>query len=182
MRIEPYLIAIVLALTPGLASAQELERLTFDDAVRRAVTNNPKIQEAFAGILRAEATLQQVRSRSLPLVDVSFTTTVIEPVTQFAGSSIIPRTQTLSTGGVSVPLLAPVRWVERDHAADQVLVSQRTADDARTAIAVAAGEAYLAVIAQRRVLELNERARDNARAHFEYANQRYEGGIGSRLN
>ena len=25
-------------------------------------------------------------------------------------------------------------------------------------------------------------ARDNARAHYEYANQRYEGGIGSRLN
>ena len=29
---------------------------------------------------------------------------------------------------------------------------------------------------------LNERARDTARAHFEYANQRYLGGIGSRLN
>ena len=32
------------------------------------------------------------------------------------------------------------------------------------------------------MLELNERARDNARAHFEYANQRFQGGIGSRLN
>ena len=182
MRIRPYLIAIVLAVTSELASAQELERLTFDDAIRRAIMNNPTIQEAVAGILRAEAILQQVRSESLPAVNVSFTTTVIEPVTQFAGSSIIPRTQTLSTGGVSVPLLTPVSWAERNQAADQVLVSQRTADDARRAIAEAAGQAYLAVIAQRRVLELNERARDNARAHFEYANQRYEGGIGSRLN
>ena len=32
------------------------------------------------------------------------------------------------------------------------------------------------------MLELNERARDNARAHYEYANQRFQGGIGSRLN
>ena len=40
----------------------------------------------------------------------------------------------------------------------------------------------LAIITERRVLELNERARDNARAHYEYANQRYQGGLGSRLN
>jgi outer membrane protein TolC len=33
-----------------------------------------------------------------------------------------------------------------------------------------------------RVLDLNTRARDNARAHFEFANQRFQGGIGSRLN
>jgi outer membrane protein TolC len=29
---------------------------------------------------------------------------------------------------------------------------------------------------------LNERARDTARAHYEYANRRFEGGLGSRLN
>jgi outer membrane protein TolC len=182
MRRRSTVLAAILCCLPALVAAQELERITFDDAVRRALTNNPTIQEAVAGILRAEAILQQVRSRSLPSVDVSLTTTVIEPVTQFAGNNIIPRAQTLSLGGVNVPLLTPVSWAERNQAADQVLVSQRTADDARKAIAVAAGEAYLAVIAQRRVLELNERARDNARAHFEYANQRYEGGIGSRLN
>ena len=33
---------------------------------------------------------------------------------------------------------------------------------------MAAAEAYLAIITQRRVLELNERARDNARAHFDF--------------
>jgi outer membrane protein TolC len=63
-----------------------------------------------------------------------------------------------------------------------VLVSQRGAEDARRQIGIAAGQAYLTVIAQQRVLELNERARDNARAHYEYANQRFQGGIGSRLN
>jgi multidrug efflux system outer membrane protein len=61
-------------------------------------------------------------------------------------------------------------------------VSQRAADEARRQIGVATAQAYLAVIAQRRVVDLNERARDNAKAHYDYANQRYEGGIGSRLN
>jgi outer membrane protein TolC len=83
---------------------------------------------------------------------------------------------------LTVPLLTPVAWAERTQAADQVLVSERSADDTRRTIALATGRAYLAIIAQRRVVELNERARDNARAHYDYANQRFAGGLGSRLN
>jgi outer membrane protein TolC len=176
------LLLAALASVPTRLTAQAIERVTFDEAVQRAVTNHPTVQQAAAGILRAEAILQQVRSRSLPSVDASFTANVIDPVTQFSGASINPRTQTVTTAGLSVPLLMPVRWAERNQAEDEVFVSLRAADEARRATAIAAGEAYLAIIARRRVLELNERARDNARAHFEYANQRYEGGIGSRLN
>jgi outer membrane protein len=179
----PRTIAVLaLVLVPSLAVAQAIEALTFDEAVRRAVTSHPTVQQAAAGVSRAEAILQQARGRSLPSVDARFTTNVIDPVTSFNGSSIVPRTQTLTTAGVSVPLLAAVSWAERKQAADQVAVSERVVADARRAIAFAAGRAYLTIIAQRRVQELNERARDNARAHYEYANQRYEGGLGSRLN
>lgn len=162
--------------------AQGIERVTFDDAVRRAVTNNPTVQQAAAGIVRAEALLQQVRSISRPSVDATFNTNIIDPVTRFAGSSIFPRTQTLSAAGLAVPIITPVSWAQRNQAADQIFVAQRTSDETRRQVGVAAAQAYLSVIAQRRVLELNERARDNARAHYDYANQRYEGGIGSRLN
>jgi outer membrane protein len=177
--------ALVLAMFAVLetaAGAQVLESVTFDDAIQRAVRNHPTVQQAAAGILRAESILQQVRARSLPSVDATFSTNVIDPVTQFSGASINPRTQTVTSAGLSVPLLTPVRWAERNQAEDEVLVSVRAADEARRAVAVAAGEAYLAIITQRRVLELNERARENANAHYEYANQRYQGGIGSRLN
>ena len=162
--------------------AQQVERVTFDDAVRRAVTNNPTVQQAAAGIVRAEALLQQVRSISRPSVDAAFSTNVIDPVTRFAGSSIFPRTQTVTTAGLIVPLITPISWAQRNQAADQIFVAQRTSDEARRQVGVAAAQAYLSIIAQRRVLELNERARDNAKAHYDYANQRYEGGIGSRLN
>src|SRR5688500_13274074 len=174
-------IAVLVMLLPAPAVAQELERVTFDEAVRRAVTNHPTVQQAAAGVRRAQSILQQVRARSLPSVDASFSTNVIDPVTSFEGSSITPRTQTLSTAGLTVPLLAPVSRAERNQAADQVAVSERTADEARRTIALATGRAYLAIIAQRRVVELNERARDNARAHYDYANQRFQGGLGSRL-
>ncbi|MDA1183109.1 MAG: TolC family protein [Acidobacteria bacterium] len=164
------------------ARAQTIEQMTFDEAVRRAVTSHPTIQQAAAGILRAEAVLQQVRSRSLPSVEASFSTNIIDPVARFSGASINPRTQTVTSAAVIVPLLSPVRWAERHQAEDGVLVSRSEEEEARQAVAVAAGEAYLAIIAQRRVLDLSTRARDHAQAHYEFANQRFEGGVGSRLN
>jgi outer membrane protein len=164
------------------AQAQTIEAIAFDDAIRRAVENNPTIQQAAAGILRAEAILQQTRALSLPSVNATLATNVIGPVPEFAGQTIVPRSQLNASLGFAVPVLQPVRWAQRNQAADQVTVSRRASDDARREIAVAAAQAYLAVIAQRRVLELNERARDNARAHYQYAQQRFEGGIGSRLN
>jgi len=171
-----------LALLTAPLSAQDLERVTFEDAVRRAVTSHPTVRQAAAGVLRAQAVLQQVRARSRPAVDAAFSTNVIEPVTSFGGQGIVPRTQTLTTASLTVPVFTPVGWAERNQAADQVTVSERAQADTRRAIATAAGEAYLAVIAARRIVELNERARDTARAHYEYANQRLQGGIGSRLN
>jgi multidrug efflux system outer membrane protein len=177
-----FLLLVVLASFPTRTAAQALETVTFDEAVQRAVKNHPTVQQAAAGILRAESILQQVRARSLPVVDAEISTNIIDPVIRFDGSSINPRTQTVTSATVSVPLLTPVSWAERNQAEDEVFVSLRAADETRRAVAVAAGEAYLAIITRRSVLELNQRARDNADAHYMFANQRYEGGIGSRLN
>lgn len=174
----------LLAAAPVGASAQTatMERLTFDEAIQRAVKQNPTIEQAAAGILRAEALLQQVRARALPAVDASLSTRTIGPVTRFAGEAITPRTQLTIAPTLTVPLLTPVLWAQRAQAGDQLLVARRSADDVRRQVALATAQAYLAVITERRVLELNERSRDNARAHFTYAQQRYEGGLGSRLN
>lgn len=181
MRSGAVALSLVLV-SPSILPAQTIERVTFEEAVRRALASHPTIQRAAADSIRADAVLQQVRGRALPTIDASVVTNVIDPVTRFGGSAIFPRTQTVTTASLAVPLVMPVRWAERNQAADQVLVSQRTLDEARRQIAVATGQAYLTIITQRRVLELNERALENARAHYEYANQRFEGGLGSRLN
>ena len=175
-------IGVLATITAGALSAQTVERLSFDDAVRRAIASNPTVQQAAADILQAEALALQVRSQSLPTIAAAVATNVIDPITRFSGSAISPRTQAVTTADMFVPLIVPARWAEWSHANDEVLVSQRGADDARRQIGVETGEAYLAIIAAQQVLELNERARDTARAHFEYANQRFLGGIGSRLN
>ena len=178
-------ISVILLAAPGAwtpAGAQTIEAVTFDEAIRRAIANNPTVRQAAAGILRAEALLQQTRARSLPSVDAALVTRVIGPVPEFGGQNITPQSQLNASLGLAVPVLQPVRWAERHQAADQIVVSQRSSDDVRREIAVATAQAYLAIITQRRVLELNERARENAKAHFDYAQQRYEGGLGSKLN
>ena len=180
LGVSVFCLGVLVAATPSLA--QTIERLTFDEAIRRATTNNPTIAQAAAGIMRAQAILTQFRSVSRPSISASFGVNVIDPVTRFSGASINPRTQTQTIGDITVPILTPVAWALTAQASDQVLVSQQTEFDVRRQVAVAAAQSFLAIIASRRVLELNQRARDNAKAHFDYANQRLQGGIGSRLN
>ena len=172
---------LLLTVFPWWAQAQALERLTFAQAIERAIANNPTIAQATAGIMRAEAVLQQVRSSSLPALGLALTTTVTNPV-KFDTVSIVPAVQTQTIPTFGVPILTPVAWAQRNQAGDQVVVSQRSERDVRRQIAVAAAQSYLAIIARRRVFDLNSRARDNARDHFMFANQRFQGGIGSRLN
>jgi len=177
-------VAIVLsAANPALA--QGLERLTFQEAIDRAIRNNPTVAQATAGIMRAEAILQQVRSSSLPALGLGMTTTFSNPVKFDTGSgtaTVVPGIQTQTTPTLGVPILTPVAWAQRNQAGDQIVVAQQNTKDIQRQVAVAAGQSYLAIIARRRVLDLNSRARDNARAHFEFANQRFQGGLGSRLN
>jgi outer membrane protein TolC len=169
-------------LAPALATAQVMEQITFEEAIRRATANNPTAQQAAAGILRAEALLQQATSRTRPSIDASLSVDVVDPVSSFEGTSITPRGQTATSATFRAPLWTPVAWAQRVQASDQVVVARVAATDVRRQLAVATADAYLAIIVQRRGLELNERARDNARAHFDFANQRFEGGLGSRLN
>ena len=171
----------ILLVAANAASAQGLERLTFQQAIDRATRNNPTVAQATAGIMRAEAILQQVRSSSLPAFALTTAINVTNPV-KFGGQAVVPGVQTQTTPALGVPVLTPVAWAQRNQAGDQVVVSQQNEKDVRRQIAVAAGQTYLAIIARRRVLDLNTRSRDNARAHYEFANQRFQGGIGSRLN
>jgi len=175
----------ILLVAANAALAQTLERLTFAQAIDRATKNNPSVAQATTGIMRAEAILQQVRSSSLPTVNASFATNFTNPVKFDTGSgtaTVVPGVQTQTTLNLGVPILTPVAWAQRNQAGDQIVVAQQNVKDVQRQVAIAAGQTYLAIIARRRVLDLNTRARDNAMAHFDFANQRFQGGIGSRLN
>jgi outer membrane protein len=173
--------ALVAWLTAG-AAAQPITPLTLEDAVRLATERSPTARQAATAIMRAEALLQQARSVAWPTVNAGVATTMLDTERGFDDFVTQPRTQSLFSASVSYPVLASSRWAARTQAEDQVRVAQHGAEEVRRQVAVATAGAYLAVIAQKRQIEVNERAREAAQAHLDYARARLEGGVGSKLN
>jgi len=163
-------------------TAVPTERVTFDEAIQRAVTNNPSAAIAAAGILRAEALLLEARSATRLQVNGNLTTTTLNRGVEFDGQTVTPQSQLAATLDVRYPLYAPARWAQRAQADAARNVAQASADDVRRQTALATADAYLMIIARRRVVEGVIRARESARAHFDLARQLQERGTGSRLN
>ena len=159
-----------------------VERVSFDEAVRRAIDRNPSAAVAAAGIERAEALLSAARADTSLQVNGNLSTTTVNRSIEFEGTTVSPRNQVTAALDVRMPLLAPARWARRAQAEDARDIAGLSAADARRQIALATADAYLRVIAQRRVMEANARARDTARAHFDLARELEQRGTGSRLN
>jgi outer membrane protein TolC len=187
MRERPRNVSLVLVFvltvwTGGQASDEALEAVTFDEAVRRAVENNHDVARAASAILSAEALLGKARAVILPAVEAYAAETVIDDERGFEEIITQPKDQFSLGGSVYVPVLAAAQWAAKAQAADRVEIAELEAAEVRRQISVAAGQAYLTVIAADRQVEVDERARDNARAQYDYARTRFEGGAGSRLD
>jgi outer membrane protein TolC len=176
---------VALALQGAVVSAQPpapSERATFDEAIQRAVRNNPSAAIAAAGILRAEALLMEARSASRLQVNGNVTTTTLNRGVEFDGAIVTPRNQLGASLDARLPLYAPARWARTAQADEARHVAEASADDVRRQTALATADAYLTVIARRRVVEANVLARESAKAHFDLARELQERGSGSRLN
>jgi outer membrane protein TolC len=179
--------ALCLALVVGAGSAAAqtpapMERVTFDEAIARAIARNPSTATAVAGILRADALLTEARSATRLQVNGNVLTTTLNRGVDFDGATVTPRYQATGFLDVRMPVYAPARWARRAQAVDGRLVAEANADEVKRQTAFATADAYLTIIARRRVVEANERARDVAKAHFDLARQLQERGTGSRLN
>ena len=159
-----------------------MEAITLDEAVQRALKNNPTIAEVSQGILRAEALLQQARASTLPNVNATFSNVVIDSERGFEGAITQPQSQSAFSANVAMPILAASRWAATTQARDQIEIANLSTADVRTNIAVATAQAYLAIIAQKRQVEVSLRARETAMAHLDYAQRRLAAGAGTRLN
>lgn len=157
-------------------------RMEFDAVVRQAIERNPSVARAATSISRAEALLQQARAVTLPVVSAALTDVTLDSARGFSGGTTQPQNQATISANASMPVLAATRWAAVTQARDQVEVAGAAAGEVRQQIAVAAAEAYLAVIAARRQVEVGERSLEAARAHLDYAQRRLEGGAGSRVN
>lgn len=171
---------------PPAAVAEE--RITLGEAVRRALAKNPSAQVAAAEIRRMEALETEVRAGWFPTLTGNGVYTRLDADRTLAGSPgtparVIAGADQLSANlTLSVPLVYPQRWAAWSHAQDNADVARASDADVKRQVALATGRAYLAVIAQKRVVEVTLRARDTAKAHFDFAHQRLVGGVGNRID
>lgn len=176
-------LAVVLFVSPTFAqTSPPMESVTLEEAVQRALKNNPTVAQAAEDILRAEALLQQARSGAMPTIRADISGVMVDQERRFNDIITTPRTQGTLTGMFALPVLAASAWAAASQARDQVGVSVLASSDVRTNLAVATAQAYLAVIAQKRQVEVSLRARETSIAHLDYARRRLEAGAGTRLN
>ena len=157
-------------------------RVTFDDAIKRAIEKNPTVQAAASAILRAEGLVQQARAATRLQITGNVTTTTLNTGVEFQGSTVTPQNQITASLTAEMPIVAAAAWARRVQAVDAKSVAELSVADTRRQIAFATADAYLTILAQRRVVETNGRARDTAKAHFDLATELERQGTGSRLN
>jgi outer membrane protein TolC len=187
MRRTAVLILVVAIFTSSIAAHAQattapMDTVTLEEAVQRALKNNPTIAQTAQSVLRAEALLQQARATTMPTVNALYSNVVINEERAFSGVVAVPRSQSTFSADFAVPVLAMSRWAATTQARDQVEIANLSTADVRTDIAVATAQAYLAIIAQKRQVEVGIRARETALAHLDYARRRLAAGAGTRLN
>jgi outer membrane protein len=158
------------------------ERVTFEEAVARAIERQPAVAQALEAIRRSQALLDEARTVFQPLVTGFVAETIIDAARGFDDSIVVPQKQAAFSATVSFPLLDVSRWAAAGHAADQVEIARLSANDVRRQVAVTAAQAYLVVLAAQHQREIALRNRETAQTLADYARTRLEAGQGSRLN
>ena len=115
-------------------------------------------------------------------MNATFSNVVVDTERGFNGAITQPRSQSAFSANLAVPVLAASRWAATTQARDQIEIANLSTADVRTEIAVATAQAYLAIIAQKRQVEVSMRARETALSHLDYARRRLEAGAGTKLN
>jgi len=159
-----------------------MEAVTLDQAVERALKNNPSIVETAQNILRAEGLLQQARSGAMPFISANIIGVQNSIERRFDDVVTSPQTQATGSAQFGVPLLAASRWAASTQARDQIEVARLGTAEFRTNVAVSTAQAYLAIIALKREVEVTQLALDTSLAHLDYARRRLEAGAGTRVN
>jgi outer membrane protein TolC len=167
------------ALPPELAHA---DVLSFDAAVNKSLARNPQAKVALEEINRAKAQVEQARAPALPSLTSTAYYQRLDRDRRLGNVVTSPADQVNANLYLSVPIVQPKGWTQWWHANDNVDISKASSDEVRRQLALATARTYLGIVAQHRVIEVAVRARDAARAHYQFAHQRWIGGYGTRVD
>ncbi len=167
------------AVPQGAAGAA---KISFEEAIKRAIARSPNAELAAEDIRRAEALVEQVRAGWLPTLTANGVYTRLDNDRVLNDRVISAANQISANLQLNVPIIAPRGWAATARAREARDIAKSSGTDVRRQAALVAGRAYLSVVAQHRVLETAARALDVARAHEEFAKSRLRGGVGNRLD
>ncbi|HVR62849.1 MAG TPA: TolC family protein [Polyangia bacterium] len=177
-------------LAPAVARGADAAEptVTFAEAIDRALRRNPTVAVALAEIARADALVRQARAGFFPTLagNGSYTrldaprTTLDKTTNQ--RSVTVEKDQWAGNLTLIVPLLAPPAWGQTLAASDNRRIAEASAADVKRQLATAVGRAYLTVVAQHRIVVVNETARATAQHHYDYAHTRLLGGLGHSID
>ncbi|MCI0574444.1 MAG: TolC family protein [Myxococcaceae bacterium] len=173
MMVLPAL-ALVLAASP--------EPISFEQAVSRALELNPSMESARADADRASAQVEQARAPSLPTVGLNAGYTNLAATRAFSGGSDPSPDVLTANAQVQVPLLAPNRWAQWKRSSANAEAVKAQSRDASRQVALGAARTWLSVLAQKQVVQAQQRGVETAKAHLGYATSRRQGGLGSKLD
>jgi outer membrane protein TolC len=131
-----------------------VERVSFGEAVRRALARNPTARQAFDEVNRNHALMEEVRAASLPTLNGYGTYTRIDHSRVQNGAVLLAAGELNLNVTLDAPLISPKTWVQWGQAS----------------------------ITQRRLLATAKTGRDNAKGHYEFTHAQRVGGVGNRLD
>lgn len=167
-----------LLLTAALAAAP----VRFEEAVEHALARHPALRVAQQDVARARALVEQARAPSLPTLGLSATYLRLDGDRSLQERVIAGKDQLTGNVSVVAPLVNTPRWAGWYRAQLGSDAAQVGAEEVRRTVAVGAARAWLAVLAQTRVVAAVTSARDVAQAHLTFAQQRRAGGVGTVLD
>lgn len=176
---------------PGAGAQEPPLRLSVDDAVERAVTRNEQVLMARADKARAEGLVTEVRSRSLPdlNLDFGYTRNLQTPVIFFNQPG--GGTQQISIGNendysFAVRLDQPILDFSLGPARAAARLSRRASDASveatRVQVARDVRVAYAQVLLDRELLKVQEQALEQARSRLDQVQSFFDAGTASEFD
>ncbi len=167
------------------------EKVTLAAAVQRALQRNPSVTVAIQEVERADALITQARAGWLPILTGNglYTRLDHDRVLTTKDAMDTPHTTRVAAENqlsgnlqLTVPLLAAPAWTATGRAKSAKRTAEASATDVRRQVAQSTARAFITVVAQHRLVAASETARDTARAHYDYAHTRLQGGIGRAID
>ena len=180
--LTPALAALAGLLRPATAAAQDVPVVSLSQAVSWALERNPSAVVALEEVRRAQAVVEESRSASLPTLAGTGTFTQLDATRQVGPVVSQWQTSLLLQANLTVPIIVPRSWAQWSQSKELLRSAEASSADVRRVVAVGVARAYLAIVAQKRVIDAATRARDTDKAHFDFAHQRYAGGVGNRID